>query len=133
MLGINNTKIWPQPAWVPGWSRGDDGARWRFDSGGLHENPAIHLGQCTHHYKTKKNCIDENKTSQASLVTAKGHRSSTGITRIDTILFALHQSGGVTLADLTVVTGWQAHSVRAALYRLQQAGHAIVSLRSGGL
>lgn len=67
------------------------------------------------------------------LVTAKGHRTSTGITRIDTILFALHQSGGVTLADLTVVTGWQAHSVRAALYRLRQAGHAIVSLRSGGL
>jgi hypothetical protein len=63
----------------------------------------------------------------------KGHRASTAATRIDAILTALRQSGGVTLADLTVLTGWQAHSVRATLCRLRQAGHAIASVRSDGI
>lgn len=64
--------------------------------------------------------------------TSKGHRASTAVTRIDAIITALRQSGGVTLTDLTALTGWQAHSVRAALCRLRQAGHAIASVHSDG-
>jgi len=82
----------------------------------------------------KRKKSSSKKTAPAKRPKAgKGHRASTGITRIDAILNALRQSGGVTLADLTVLTGWQAHSVRAALCRLRQAGHVIASVRNDGL
>lgn len=38
--------------------------------------------------------------------------------------------GGATLADLMHATGWQAHTVRAALTHLRQAGHAVERSRS---
>ena len=37
----------------------------------------------------------------------------------------LRQKGGAPLADLMTATGWQSHSVRAALTGLRKAGHQI--------
>ena len=46
-------------------------------------------------------------------------------TKIDTILKRLHRSNGASIADLQKATGWQPHSVRAALTGLRKKGHDI--------
>lgn len=45
------------------------------------------------------------------------------ITKLDQILAAARGRHGATIADLTETTGWQPHTVRAALTRLRQRGH----------
>ncbi len=54
-------------------------------------------------------------------------------TKIDQVLQALRTRHGVALTDLMQTTGWQPHTVRAALSRLRQKGHTIerVTLKSG--
>ncbi len=42
------------------------------------------------------------------------------------ILTLVERSEGATIDDLTGATGWQAHSVRAALTGLRKKGHVIV-------
>jgi len=37
----------------------------------------------------------------------------------------LRQRGGAAIADLMTATGWQSHSIRAALTGLRKAGHQI--------
>ena len=46
-------------------------------------------------------------------------------TKAQTIQKLLSRSGGVTIVQLQKATGWQPHSVRAALTRLRKKGHAI--------
>src|SRR4051795_5814711 len=41
------------------------------------------------------------------------------------VIGLLQREGGATLADLVDATGWLAHTTRAALTRLRQAGHVI--------
>src|SRR3954463_14456192 len=41
------------------------------------------------------------------------------------VIGLLQREGGATLADLIDATGWLAHTTRAALTRLRQAGHLI--------
>lgn len=38
---------------------------------------------------------------------------------------ALNRKSGSSLADLGTATGWQAHSIRAALSRFRKAGYVI--------
>lgn len=45
--------------------------------------------------------------------------------KLDQILTSIQSRHGATLQDLTTLTGWQPHSIRAALTRLRQRGHAI--------
>ena len=45
--------------------------------------------------------------------------------KVDLILTALRSRSGATIADLAAITGWQPHSIRAALTRLRQRGQAI--------
>ena len=52
-------------------------------------------------------------------------------TKTQTIQKLLSQSGGVTMARLQKVTGWQPHSVRAALTQLRKKGQVVE--RSGEL
>jgi len=82
----------------------------------------------------KRNKSTSKKTAPVKRPKAcKGHRALTGVSRIGAILNALRQSSGVTLSDLTALTGWQPHSVRSTLCRLRQAGHVIAFVRSEGI
>ncbi len=47
-------------------------------------------------------------------------------TKLDTILKHLRHKKGANLAALEKITGWQPHSVRAALTGLRKKGHIIV-------
>lgn len=44
-------------------------------------------------------------------------------TKLDQILAAARGRHGATINELTITTGWQPHTVRAALTRLRQRGH----------
>lgn len=46
-------------------------------------------------------------------------------TKLDTILKHLGHKNGTTLSALEKATGWQPHSVRAALTVLRKKGHSI--------
>ena len=48
-----------------------------------------------------------------------------GMTKQALIIGLLQREGGATLADLMAATGWLAHTTRAALTRLRQAGHVL--------
>lgn len=46
-------------------------------------------------------------------------------TKLETILKLVRRKSGATLNSLQDATGWQPHSVRAALTGLRKKGHAI--------
>ncbi len=50
-------------------------------------------------------------------------------TKIDSVRKLLSRPTGASIAHLQKATGWQPHSVRAALTRLRQNGHAIERCR----
>ncbi|MVA96281.1 DUF3489 domain-containing protein [Nitratireductor sp. CAU 1489] len=43
----------------------------------------------------------------------------------DRMIKRLNSARGASIADLCTLTGWQPHTVRAALSRLRKAGHPI--------
>ncbi len=47
-------------------------------------------------------------------------------TKADTILDLLQRTAGASIAELTKATGWQPHSVRAALTGLRKKGREVV-------
>jgi DNA-binding transcriptional regulator PaaX len=48
------------------------------------------------------------------------------------ILNLLQRPDGAALSDLTAATGWQVHSVRAALTGLRKEGRELVRIRDEG-
>lgn len=58
-------------------------------------------------------------------MTTKTTKAKPCSTKLDTILKHLNSKNGATLATLKKATGWQPHSVRAALTGLRKKGHAI--------
>jgi len=57
--------------------------------------------------------------------TKKASQTKSSSSKLDTILKHLGQKNGTTLSALEKATGWQPHSVRAALTGLRKKGHAI--------
>jgi len=53
-------------------------------------------------------------------------------TKIAKVQAMLERPSGATVAALCKATGWQAHSVRAALTGLRQAGHIIERRQGNG-
>jgi len=51
-------------------------------------------------------------------------------TKLDQIVASISTKRGCSSIDLMALTGWQAHTVRAALSRLRQRGHAIKRVES---
>ena len=49
----------------------------------------------------------------------------TKLTKIETILKLLQRPSGATIANMQKTTGWQPHSVRAALTGLRKKGHNV--------
>lgn len=54
-------------------------------------------------------------------------------TKISTVIALLETAEGASLDDLTKTTGWQSHSVRAALTGLRKKGHAIERSKRDGI
>lgn len=52
-------------------------------------------------------------------------RPPTPATKTELIRQTLYRKSGTSLSDLCKVTGWQPHSVRAALSRFRKAGDTI--------
>jgi hypothetical protein len=46
-------------------------------------------------------------------------------TKIETVLKKLHRPSGASIEQLQKATGWQPHSVRAALTGLRKKGHNV--------
>ena len=67
--------------------------------------------------------------SKAKPSTVKAATATTNMptkpTKIETILKLLRRPSGVGIAQLQKATGWQTHSVRAALTGLRKKGHSI--------
>src|SRR3954451_1574960 len=57
--------------------------------------------------------------------TAKTETGGAAPTKQAAVIGLLQREQGATLADLVDATGWLAHSTRAALTRLRQAGHVL--------
>ena len=53
------------------------------------------------------------------------HRSSARQTKAELIRQALNRKSGASIADLRSTTGWQAHSIRAALSGFRKVGYTI--------
>jgi len=67
---------------------------------------------------------------------AEAHEPSTSAKRAVTkkakIETLLRHASGADITELTAATGWQAHSVRAALTGLRKAGHEVSRQRDDG-
>lgn len=50
-----------------------------------------------------------------------------------TLIALLSRIEGATLGDMMAVTGWQAHTTRAALTRLKARGYAVTSVKADGI
>lgn len=61
---------------------------------------------------------------------AKPRRTREG-SKQSRIIEALNAPGGITLAGLIALTGWQAHSVRGVLANLKRAGVPVTSTKEG--
>ncbi len=80
--------------------------------------------------KRTRRAVDSGKhdAGKAGAVTTAGARQ----TKQAAILELLRRAEGASIDDLTSATGWQAHSVRAALTGLRKHGHDIErSVESG--
>lgn len=60
-------------------------------------------------------------------------RRGSAPSKLDTILTLLHRANGASIIELTNKTGWQPHSVRAALTRLRQRDIAIERSSKAGV
>ena len=76
--------------------------------------------------KTKRNRKPTTRGAK-SRVKAAGPRR----TKADTILDLLQRPTGASIAELTKATGWQPHSVRAALTGLRKKGRGVVRAKDG--
>ena len=64
-------------------------------------------------------------TPEPSRATPAESAPARGPTKQAFIIGLLQRPEGATLADLMAATGWLAHTTRAALTRLRQAGHLL--------
>jgi hypothetical protein len=55
------------------------------------------------------------------------------LTKTETIIKLLHRSKGASISQLQTVTGWQPHSIRAAMTGLRKRGHEIERRRKGAV
>lgn len=104
----------------------------RFDRRGR-ASEALQSSRTFRHKEISMPKPTANKTqchSQGSAGPRSGSRKTTGskraVSKLDTIENMLRRPKGVSIDDLTKVTGWQAHSVRAALTRLRKKDIVIV-------
>ncbi len=71
--------------------------------------------------KTKRNLKPTSRGTKTKVGAADARR-----TKADTILDLVQRPTGASIAELTKATGWQPHSVRAALTGLRKKNHEVV-------
>ncbi len=71
--------------------------------------------------KTKRNRKPTSRGTKTKVKAADARRTKAG-----TILDLLQRPTGASIAELTKATGWQPHSVRAALTGLRKKGREVV-------
>ncbi len=71
--------------------------------------------------KTKRNRKPTTRATKTMRTAADAKR-----TKADTIVELLQRPTGASIAELTEATGWQQHSVRAALTGLRKKGREVV-------
>ncbi len=71
--------------------------------------------------KTKRNRKPTSRGTKTKVHATDGRR-----TKADTILDLVQRPTGASIAELTKATGWQPHSVRAALTGLRKKDHEVV-------
>ena len=72
-------------------------------------------------------------TGAAAAPVATTPPTPTPPTKIATVMNLLRRRNGATLDQLTEATGWQTHTVRAALTGLKKKGHTIERTREKGV
>ncbi|MDH3737786.1 MAG: DUF3489 domain-containing protein [Alphaproteobacteria bacterium] len=78
--------------------------------------------------------LSKQSASQLPTVTKPGRRRrDRPVTKQATMLRLLRRRRGASMSDLINVTGWQAHSVRAALTGLRKRDIEIVCEVQGGI
>ncbi len=75
--------------------------------------------------KTKRNLKLTSRGTKTKVQAADARR-----TKADTILDLLQRPTGASIAELTKATGWQPHSVRAALTGLRMKNHEVVRIKA---
>ena len=70
--------------------------------------------------KTKRNRRPTSRGTKTKVEAADARR-----TKADTILDLVQRPTGASIAELTKATGWQPHSVRAALTGLRKKGREV--------
>ncbi len=70
--------------------------------------------------KTKRNRKPTSRGTKTKVEAADARR-----TKADTILDLVQRPTGASIAELTKATGWQPHSVRAALTGLRKKGREV--------
>ena len=78
---------------------------------------------------TKHAATPPGHRRRKSKVTVPGRKSRSPSTQ-STIEKLLKRKSGANLAQLMTATGWQSHSLRAALSRLRKAGVAVISAQN---
>ena len=78
--------------------------------------------------KTKRTRRPTTRGTKTRVEATKTRRQATGSrrTKSDTILDLVQRPAGASIAELTKATGWQPHSVRAALTGLRKKGRGVV-------
>jgi predicted ArsR family transcriptional regulator len=71
--------------------------------------------------RTRRNRKPTTRSTKAKVEAADARR-----TKANTILELLQRPTGASIAELTKATGWQSHSVRAALTGLRKKGREVV-------
>ena len=75
--------------------------------------------------KPKRSKAVAGRTSPKTATSKKSPAPRPTTSKRDVLIQALSAPTGATNAALATLTGWQPHTVRAALTRLRQQGHAI--------
>ena len=65
------------------------------------------------------------KTTTKATKSKPTRKSARPVTKVETILSLVKRANGASLGALEKATGWQPHSIRAALTGLRKKGHAI--------
>ncbi len=85
--------------------------------------------------KSARPATPQRRTSKAASLRTAQVRSPAAETRPSkkaAILNLLQRPDGAAIGDLTAATGWQVHSVRAALTGLRKEGKELVRIKDGG-